>query len=238
MGDMEEKELKTSAKQRIIIGAIAVIMVGTFIASYAAIIIGGSNSASGASSGISDEKKAEYEAVYQEKLSEFKSLTQSDFSKLASYKGEVKAFNETSANENGVQTKDLVVGDGRELSEGDTNYLAYYIGWCADETIFDSTFDNAKDPTSFKGALDASMGLIEGWNAGVVGMKLGGVRRITVPGELAYGNNMEICGGYNKPLRFLILAVAKEDPLKTAAAALESAYMKYQYAQYGIDYGD
>lgn len=238
MGGMEEKELKTSARQRIIIGAIAVIMVGTFIASYAAIIIGGSKSASGTSSGISDEKKAEYEAVYQEKLSEFKSLTQSDFSKLSSYKSEVKAFNEASANENGVQTKDLVVGDGRELSEGDTNYLAYYIGWCADETIFDSTFDNAKDPTSFKGALDASMGLIEGWNAGVVGMKLGGVRRITVPGELAYGNNMEICGGYNKPLRFLILAVAKEDPLKTAAAALESAYMKYQYAQYGIDYGN
>lgn len=235
---MEEKELKTSVKQRIIIGAIAVIMVGTFIASYAAIVISGGKSGSGATSGISEEKKAAYEAVYQEKLSEFKSLTKSDFDKFVAYKDEVKAYNEASANTGGVQTKDLLVGSGRTLEEGDTDYLAYYIGWCADESVFDSSFDDAKSPTSFKMALDASQGLIEGWSVGVVGMRIGGIRRITIPGELAYGNAREICGGYSKPLRFIVMAVANEDPLKTAATALESAYMKYQYAQYGIDLGD
>ena len=234
MKNMEEKELKTSVKQRIIIGTIAVILVGSFIASYAAIIINSSNGTS--DSGITDAKIAQYEAIYQEKVNEFKELTKDDFSKFSTYKNEVKAYNETSANSNGLQTKDYVIGSGRTLTEGDTNYLAYYIGYCADETIFDSTLDSTTDPKAFTKALDASLGLIEGWNAGVVGMKLGGIRRITIPGELAYGDNMEICGGYNKPLRFIVMAVAKEDPLKTAASALDSAYMKWQYALYGMEY--
>ncbi len=235
---MEEKELKTSVKQRIIIGAIAVIMVGSFIASYAAIIINSSKGSSSASSGISDEKKAQYEASYQEKMAEFKELTKSDYKKFIAQKDVIRSYNEASANTSGVQTKDLVVGSGRTLEEGDKDYLAYYVGWCADESIFDSSFDDKDNPTQFKGALDASMGLIEGWNAGVIGMKLGGIRRITIPGELAYGDRTEICGGYNKPLRFLVMAVEKKDPLKTAAANLETAYIKYQYAQYGIDYGE
>jgi len=235
---MEEKELKTSVKQRIIIGAIAVILVGSFIASYALIIMGGSKNSSSSSSGISDEKKAQYEAEYQEKMASFKTLTESDYNKFVAQKDVIKSYNESAANTSGIQTKDLVTGTGRTLEEGDTNYLAYYVGWCADETIFDSSFDNATNPTQFKGALDASMGLIEGWNAGVVGMKLGGIRRITIPGELAYGDNMEICGGYNKPLRFMVMAVEKSDSLKAAASELDTAYMKYQYAQYGIDYGE
>ena len=238
MGFMEEKELKTSAKQRIIIGAIAVILVGSFIASYAAIIINGSKGKSGGDSGVDSEKIAAYQAVYEEKLAEFNELTKSDFDKFVAYRSEVKAYNETSANEGGLQTKDLLVGNGRTLKEGDTDYLAYYVGWCADETVFDSSFDNASNPKAFNKALDASLGLIEGWNAGVVGMKLGGVRRLTIPGERAYGENMEICGGYNKPLRFLVMVVAKEDPLKTAAAAVDTAYMKWIYAQYGMEYGE
>ena len=39
---MDEKELKTSTKQRVIIGAIAIIMLGSMIAGYAAIVINGS----------------------------------------------------------------------------------------------------------------------------------------------------------------------------------------------------
>ena len=232
---MEEKELKTSLKQRIIIGAIAIILVGSFIASYAAIIIANTNKSS-ASDGIDSDKVAEYKSLYDTKLAEFAEVTKSDYEKFVAYKSEVKAYNESSANANGIQTKDYVVGSGRTLGEGDTNYLAFYIGWCADETIFDSSFNDAANPTQFKGALDASLGLIEGWNAGVVGMKIGGIRRITIPGELAYGDNMEICGGYNKPLRFLVYAVENKDPLKTAASSVENAYMKWVYAQYGMEY--
>ena len=79
---------------------------------------------------------------------------------------EVKAYNEKTANESGVQTRDLVKGSGRTIGEKDGDYLAYYVGWCADESIFDSSLDNNKSPASFAKALDVSIGMIEGWYRG------------------------------------------------------------------------
>lgn len=235
---MEEKELKTSTRQRIFIIVIAIIMLGSIIASYAAIVIAGSSEKSADNTNkISDEKLAQYEAVYEEKLAKFADLSQGDYNNFVQYKGEVKAYNETAANNGGLQSSDLKVGDGRELTDGDTDYLAYYVGWCADGTVFDSSFDNADNPSSFKGALNASAGMIEGWNLGVTGMKLNGVREITIPGELAYADSMEICGGYNKPLKFLVMAVANEGEFATVASELDIAMLKWQYASiYGIDY--
>ena len=233
---MDEKELKTSPKQRFVIILIAVVMLGSIIASYAAIVINGGKSSSGATSKISDEKMREYEDDYAKKLAEFKSTTKSDFDKFYKYHTEIKAYNEASANSGPVEKKDLVTGSGRELAEGDNDYLAYYVGWCADESIFDSSFDSDKNPAAFAKILDASVGMIEGWNTGVEGMKLGGIRVITVPSTLAYGNSMEICGGYNKPLKFMIMPMEKKEPLSTLASELDTAYLRLQYAQYGIDY--
>ena len=234
---MQEKELKTSLKQRIFITVIAVVMLGSIIASYAAIILSGSKKDDGTTqANIDPEKVAQYEEAYNQKLAEFKEVSKADYDAFISFKSEIKAFNENSANENGVQTKDLKVGNGAELAEDSSNYLAYYVGYCADESIFDSSFDDNDNPTSFAKILDPSLGMIEGWNIGVEGMKIGGIRRITVPGELAYGDSMEICGGTNKPLRFIVMAVANDEPMKSLSAELDEAYMSYQYAQYGIDY--
>ena len=233
---MEEKELKTSTKQRVFIIIIAVIMLGSIIASYAAIILNNGNSGDSGETEVDEAKVAEYQEAYDKKAEEFKEKTKDDYEEFIAYKSEVKAYNEATANEGGVQTKDLKVGTGKELTEEDTDYLAYYIGWCADESVFDSSFDDNDNPTAFAKALDPSLGMIEGWNMGVKGMKLGGIRRITIPGELAYGDSMEICGGENKPLRFLVMAVENKDPLKTLAAELDEAYMRYYYAQMGVDY--
>ena len=90
----------------------------------------------------------------------------------------------------------------------------------------------------FARALDPSLGMIEGWNVGVDGMRIGGIREITIPGELAYGDQMEICGGYSKPLRFLIMAIENKDPVKSLNSKIEEAYMRYQYALYGVDYDE
>lgn len=234
---MEEKELKTSIGQRIAILAVAVIMLGSIIAGYAAIVINGNGGSSTASDGsISDAKLAQYEAEYDKKLAEFKTLSASDYKKFIAYKDQIKEYNEAAANTSGVATKDLVSGDGKELKDGDYNYLAYYVGWCADGTVFDSSLDDATSPTAFTKILNASAGMIEGWNAGVVGMKLGGIRILTVPGELAYAEQMEICGGYNKPLKFMVMAVENAGELKTVAAELDEAYLKVQYGYYGLDY--
>ncbi len=233
---MEEKELKTSLRQRIFITVIAVVMLGSIIASYAAIIMNGGKSSSTTTANIDPGKVAEYEDAYNNKLAEFQDATSSDYNEFIKFKSEIKAYNENTANENGVQTKDLKIGDGKELSKDSSDYLAYYVGYCADESIFDSSFDDNDNPTSFAKILDPSLGMIEGWNIGVEGMKIGGIRRITVPGELAYGDSMEICGGTNKPLRFIVMAVANEEPIKTLSSELDEAFMRYQYAQYGIDY--
>ena len=233
---MEEKELKTSTKQRIFIGLIAVVMLGSVIAGYVAIVLSGNNSSS--ENEIDQAMIERYSVEYNTKLAEFHETAASDFATFKEYMGEVRTYDEDAANEGGVKSRDLLEGTGKTLEEGDTNYLAYYVGFCADGSVFDSSLDNTSEPTAFNKALDASLGMIEGWNAGVVGMKLGGVRKITIPGELAYGDKMEICGGFNKPLRFLVMAVANEDPLKTVASEVDKAYMKLQYAYYGIDYDE
>ncbi len=232
---MEEKELKTSPKQRLFIIAIAVIMLGSIIASYAAIVIAGGNSSSAASAEVDEAKVAEYKAAYEEKQAKFTEKAAKDYEKFIKYKNDnVKAYNETSANEHGVQTKDLAEGTGREIGEDDADYLAYYVGWCADGTIFDSSFNDNTNPTGFAKILDASLGMIEGWTIGVEGMKLEGVRVITIPGELAYGETMEICGGTNKPLKFMIMAKEKGGELGELASELDAAYMQYQSALYGL----
>jgi len=238
---MDEKELKTSPKQRIFIAVIAIIMLGSMIAGYAAIVINGSNKSSADASSdtqqVDPAKVAEYEEAYNKKVAEFGEATKKDFDKFMGYEKDIiKAYNETSANTGGVQTNDLHTGSGEAVAEDGSNYLAYYVGWCADESVFDSSLNDPKNPTAFSKVLDPSMGMIEGWTAGVDGMNIGGVREITIPSQLAYADKMEICGGYNKPLKFLVMAVAKEDSLNAMSKSLDDAYMRWQYAQYGIDY--
>ena len=236
---MDEKDIKTSPKQRFFIILIAVLMVGSIVASYAAIVISGANGdgTNSSQNQISEEKKLEYQEAYDKKVAEFSEATRGDYDKFIKYKSEIKAYNENSANDAGVDTKDLKEGSGEAVTDG--NYLAYYVGWCADASVFDSSFDDNDKPTAFTKVLDPSVGMIEGWTAGVEGMKIGGIREITIPGELAYGEQREICGGTNKPLRFLVMAVENKEPLATMASELETAFMRYQYATtYGIDYDE
>ena len=233
---MEEKELKTSGKQRVFISIIAIVMLGSILASYAAIVMNGSSSSADSSEPKIDEAKiAEYTEEYEKAVANFSEATKDDYNKFSKYLSEVKAYNETSANEDGLKTKDYEVGSGAEITSKDTPYLAYYIGWCADETIFDSSFDDNENPTALAKVVDPSVGMIEGWNKGVIGMKVGGIREMTIPGELAYGENQEICGGLNKPLKFITMAVEKTDEMTKLADAIQTAGRKLQNAYYGIN---
>ncbi len=83
----------------------------------------------------------------------------------------------------GLKVEDLVVGDGKEAKTGDTLIVAY-TGWVQGKTEpFDSS-DYHDAPFQFVlGKGDA----IEGWDQGLVGMKVGGKRRLTVPPNLGYG---------------------------------------------------
>lgn len=233
---MDEKDLKTSPKQRIIIGAVAVVLIGSIIASYAAIVAGNGNSSKQTAQTVDPEKVAVYQQAYDEQKTAFGVLTQADFDKFYEYHGEITAYNENSANENGLQTRDLLEGTGRELAEGDDDYYAYYVGWCADETIFDSSFNDNTTPTAFGSVLAATgMSPIEGWQVGLIGTKLGGVREITIPGELAYQDTREICGGTNKPLKFMVMPIEPDEALESAYKDLVTAQLRYVYATMGVD---
>ncbi|MEO0602608.1 MAG: FKBP-type peptidyl-prolyl cis-trans isomerase [Myxococcota bacterium] len=78
--------------------------------------------------------------------------------------------------------EDLVTGDGAEATTGQT-VSVHYTGWLADGTKFDSSVDRG---TPFGFPLGAGR-VIKGWDQGVIGMKVGGKRKLTIPPHLAYG---------------------------------------------------
>src|SRR4030042_2680072 len=83
----------------------------------------------------------------------------------------------------GLQYKDLVIGEGQEAKKGDTVQV-HYTGWLTNGTKFDSSVDRGQP---FEFPLGAGR-VIQGWDEGVAGMKVGGVRKLIVPPALAYGD--------------------------------------------------
>jgi len=77
---------------------------------------------------------------------------------------------------------DMEEGEGAEARLGKT-VSVHYTGWLIDGTVFDSSRNRVR-PMVFR--LGAGS-VIEGWDQGIVGMRIGGVRRLTIPPELAYG---------------------------------------------------
>lgn len=81
-----------------------------------------------------------------------------------------------------LEIKDLVSGSGTAVKNGDT-VSVHYIGTFTDGSKFDSSYDRG-EPISF--AVGSGQ-LIRGFDAGVVGMQVGGKRQLTIPPELGYG---------------------------------------------------
>lgn len=81
-----------------------------------------------------------------------------------------------------LQIEELAVGDGAEAQAGNTVDV-HYTGWLTDGSKFDSSVDRGK-PFSFE--LGAGR-VIQGWDRGVAGMKVGGKRKLTIPPDLGYG---------------------------------------------------
>ena len=88
-----------------------------------------------------------------------------------------------------MQKIDLTPGNGAEIKSGQ-NALVHYTGWLYDAAApenkgkkFDSSVDR-NEPFEFP--VGAGM-VIKGWDEGVVGMKVGGKRRLVIPPEMGYG---------------------------------------------------
>ncbi len=90
-------------------------------------------------------------------------------------------------NNNEMITEELKVeilqqGEGGEVKKNDY-VAAHYVGFLEDGTKFDSSLDREKAFVFQIGKGE----VIKGWDMGILGMKKGEIRRLTIPSKLAYG---------------------------------------------------
>jgi FKBP-type peptidyl-prolyl cis-trans isomerase len=85
-----------------------------------------------------------------------------------------------------LEIEDITPGSGRAAQAGDTVHVQY-TGTLMNDTKFDSSYDHGAAHEPFKFVLGQGQ-VIKGWDEGVVGMKVGGKRRLRIPPDLAYGD--------------------------------------------------
>lgn len=99
-----------------------------------------------------------------------------------------------------LEIEDQITGDGDEAVAGNTVEV-HYTGWLTDGTQFDSSHDRGQ---TFSFKLGAGQ-VIQGWDQGVAGMKVGGTRKLTIPPALGYGERG--AGGVIPPGATLVFKV-------------------------------
>jgi FKBP-type peptidyl-prolyl cis-trans isomerase len=100
----------------------------------------------------------------------------------------------------GLIYEDLVVGDGTMADPGLT-VAVHYTGWLTNGTKFDSSLDRGQP---FKFVLGQHQ-VIDGWDQGVKGMRVGGKRKLTIPPDMGYG--AQGAGGVIPPNATLVFDV-------------------------------
>lgn len=205
--------MATSKAQRIGIIIIAVVMTVGTIGSFFIMIVANQNSQIDARE--AEAKKKEFDkklADYQKRLDEYqkqvdeesKQLGPKYYDSVKPYESEAQPFDGSKVKE--LEKRDLKEGDGAEVKDPN-DMRAYYIGWNEKGKIFDSSIEGDTLKPAFNPA-----SAIPGWQQGVVGMKIGGVRELTIPSDLAYGKQGS--GEHippNAPLKFIIVAIPKSD---------------------------
>ncbi|WP_263770750.1 FKBP-type peptidyl-prolyl cis-trans isomerase [Propionivibrio soli] len=112
----------------------------------------------------------------------------------------------TTTTPSGLQIEDITLGDGATASAGQF-VSVHYTGWLTDGSKFDSSRDRDE-------AFEFPLGqrhVIAGWDEGVQGMRVGGVRKLTIPPELGYGARG--AGGVIPPNATLVFEVELLDIL-------------------------
>ena len=90
--------------------------------------------------------------------------------------------NQTAQQNSGLISEDIKIGEGAEAANGKT-VTVNYVGTLEDGTKFDSSYDR-NQPFSF---VLGDGEVIKSWDMGVLGMKIGGKRKLTIPSDLGYG---------------------------------------------------
>ena len=107
---------------------------------------------------------------------------------------------DTQITASGLKITELKVGEGAEAASGQTVQV-HYRGTLENGKEFDASYDRG---TPFNFPLGAGR-VIKGWDEGVVGMKVGGKRKLVIPPDLAYGSRG--AGGVIPPNATLVFEV-------------------------------
>ncbi|MDB5167314.1 MAG: putative Peptidylprolyl isomerase [Candidatus Saccharibacteria bacterium] len=215
--------MATQKAQRIGIWIIAIVLTVGTLAGFVAIVLAPKNQAA-------DQTKiaaltAQYQtaqADYQKKVdAQSASLSTLYFADLNQYSTLPAAFNKDDVKS--LTTQDLKVGDGADITASST-FSAYYIGWNPSGVVFDESISGStlKAPFSVTPG-----GVIQGWTDGTVGMKVGGIRELTIPSDKAYGATGSGANiPANTPLKFVIMIIPTPDAIAQPAvpAELEKYY--------------
>ena len=91
--------------------------------------------------------------------------------------------NEVVTMDSGLEYIDVKVGEGAEANAGQM-VSVHYTGWLVHGKKFDSSVDRGQP---FEFPLGGGS-VIKGWDEGVAGMKIGGVRKLIIPSDMGYGS--------------------------------------------------
>jgi FKBP-type peptidyl-prolyl cis-trans isomerase FkpA len=212
--------MSTTRRQRIGIWVIVVALTVGTIGTFLALIYGTQNQQ------VEQARRAELEAAYQKEYETYqekvtaqvKALSDQYYDELSQYASRATAFDAATVTELGKE--DLKVGDGADIT-ATSDFSAYYIGWNPSGKIFDSSM---KD-----GALLAPLSVgpngtpvIEGWTQGADGMKVGGIRLLSIPSDLAYkemGSGEDIPP--NTPIKFVLMIVPTPETIEIPQPSAE-----------------
>ena len=211
--------------QKIGIWTIAIFMVVGTIGSFLAIILANQNQQT-------DQSRInELTAQYQKDYNEYQAKVDAQATQLSAQYFETfnqfatrpAAFDAAGVTE--LQTSDIIVGDGAAITK-ESSFTAYYIGWNPTGKVFDGSIEG----DALKAPFDVTPGgVIPGWTQGADGMKVGGVRELTIPASLAYGetgSGADIPA--NTPIKFIIMIIPT--PEKIDAPAMPPELIKYYQA--------
>lgn len=99
-----------------------------------------------------------------------------------------------------LKIEDLVLGSGKAAVKG-ALITTQYRGWLEDGTEFDSSYSRGKP---FQCVIGTGR-VIKGWDQGLMGMRVGGTRKLFVPAHLAYGERQ--MGEHIKPNSNLLFEI-------------------------------
>ena len=196
--------MATTKAQRIGIWIIAAFMAVGTIGSFAIIVLANSNDQKDQArlNQLTADYQKQTEAYQAKVAAQATELSKQYYETFNQYASRPATFDKASVTE--LKTQDLVVGTGEDIT-AESSFTAYYIGWTPDGNIFDSSISSG----ALKAPITAAPGgVIKGWTQGAAGMKVGGIRELTIPSDLAYGESGQGESiPANTPLKFIVMTI-------------------------------